>query len=792
MVAIQPNYDLFHRDMVERQILSAIFNTTEQSGVRLILMKHNLEPKDFRVRIHQQIYTSILECYENKAIPDMVTILNFRPTEYRNGNSKDFDNEIFNIATRGIASSALLEHHIMILKQYCLFEFWNHKATDILYGNWDNRDVIQVGDNIVQSYKNLFTRFTEKLVQNFEDDYASEVKNKVERRAKGLSTGITTSVEVIDNFTGGYSLGELVIIAARPGMGKGLTLDEVIKTPYGNTFVKDIKVNDFICNTSGRISRVLGVYPQRERPIYEITFDDGLKVKADDQHLWEVQDRKIRKAGSNKVLVLSTDELMKQGLYIGNTKRKNFSIKYCKPAIHKERAVLIEPYILGCLIADGYLASKSMGFANEEDDIKDKMQQYLGDAFKRMPMDSRINKCQLHADLDYYGLLNKLSYEKWIPEDYLYNSIENRKAILRGLLDCDGYVVKGSENVIEYSTSSERLKTDIMTLVRGLGGRCSFTERMGKYRKDGVLIETRINYRIWITFPDDFTPVSSEKHLKSYIPKKQFHKRFITAITYVGKEPTICIKVDSPDECFLMNDYLVTHNTTYALISGWNSAMAGNIVVFFSLEMAKNQLKSKLISLLTGIDYKLIKKGAITSEELKAVLEANKYIDNSNFHIEDKIKTIEDITEKATEWTSKGAKLFFMDYIQRCGSRTKMPTRELVTVISRELKSIARDNYVAMVALSQLSRAVEARDNKRPRLSDLKESSSIEEDADIVAFLFRQAYYDEQVGNKPGFAELFHTEFIIGKGRDIGTGMIHLFINPIDMTIHEYNYAGQY
>jgi len=452
MVTVQPNYDLFHRDMVERQILSAIFNTTEESGVRVTLMKHNLEAKDFRMRIHQQIYTAILECYENKAIPDIVNILNFRPTEYRNGNSKDFDIEIFNIATKGIASSALLEHHIMILKQYCLFEFWNHKATDILYGNWNNRDVLQVGDNIIQSYKNLFTRFTEKLTQTFEDDYEAEIKNKVDRRSKGLSTGITTSVDIIDDFTGGYSLGELVIIAARPGMGK----------------------------------------------------------------------------------------------------------------------------------------------------------------------------------------------------------------------------------------------------------------------------------------------------------------------------------------------------TTYALISGWNSAMAGNIVVFFSLEMAKNQLKSKLISLLTGIDYKLIKKGAITAEELKAVVEANKYIDNSNFHIEDKIKTIEDITEKATEWANKGAKLFFMDYIQRCGSRTKMQMRELVTIISRELKSIARDNYVAMVALSQLSRAVEARDNKRPKLADLKESSSIEEDADIVAFLFRQAYYDEQVGNRPGFAELFHTEFIIGKGRDIGTNVIHLFINPIDMTIHEYNYSGNY
>jgi replicative DNA helicase len=234
--------------------------------------------------------------------------------------------------------------------------------------------------------------------------------------------------------------------------------------------------------------------------------------------------------------------------------------------------------------------------------------------------------------------------------------------------------------------------------------------------------------------------------------------------------------------------------TTYALISGWNSAMAGNVVVFFSLEMPANQLKSKLIGLLTGIDYRRIKKGSLSSEELSAVLEADKYIDASNFHIDDKAKTIEEITERSANYIKNfGAKLFFLDYIQRTTSRdSKVQIRELVTIISRECKSIARDNYVAFVALSQLSRAVEARPNKRPKLSDLKESSSIEEDADIVAFLFRQAYYDEMEGQQPGFSEMFHTEFIVAKGRDIGTDVIHLFINPINMTINGYNSQGEY
>ena len=118
--------------------------------------------------------------------------------------------------------------------------------------------------------------------------------------------------------------------------------------------------------------------------------------------------------------------------------------------------------------------------------------------------------------------------------------------------------------------------------------------------------------------------------------------------------------------------------------------------------------------------------------------------------------------------------------------------RLMVTVITRDLKSIAKDNYQAVIALSQLTRAVDRRDNKRPILGDLKESSSIEEDADIVAFLYNQSYYDKQANLIPIPSELYHTEFIIGKGRDVGTGTIHLWLNPIEMFVSTYNSSGIY
>jgi len=453
MKNIEKNYDVGHRINIEVQVLASIISANENSGVRQVVERHNLLPLDFHSFTHQAIFKSILECHEKGIIATPVTICQFRPDKYKFNNAKSFEFEVIDIMQKGLNTHALLESHLMMLKQYVLFDFWNHKAYDVLYGNWNNRDVLQVGDNIIGSYNKLFSRLTDNIKSVQEDNYASEISNKVKNKLAGRSTGITTSVNEIDEFTGGYSLGELVIIAARPGMGK----------------------------------------------------------------------------------------------------------------------------------------------------------------------------------------------------------------------------------------------------------------------------------------------------------------------------------------------------TTYALISAWNSALSGTHVVFFSLEMAKNQLKSKLISLITGIEYKRIKKGTITSLELQEVLKADKYIEGSNLIIDDRIRTIEDISRKSAEYVaSHNTKLFFLDYIQRTVSVDKLEPRILVTIISRECKSIAKQHYVAFVALSQLSRAVEGRENKRPKLSDLKESSSIEEDADIVAFLYRGAYYDEQKGQSPGFSELFHTEFIIGKGRDIGTTTIHLFINPIDMTMHSYRFDGKY
>lgn len=451
------NYDINFRYRVEQEILGGIMDRATRDvwpECRDMLLKHQLLPQDFRDEDHKSIWLAIQHCMEKDQLPTLMRITSLRPTEYRNNNASQFEFKLVQCINLSLANTRSIYQDILILKQFVLMDFWNEQAHLMLYGNWNNRDVILVGDTVVQKYEKLMNRFTEKIKVSGKNSYEQELAEKMRKRQMNESVAVPFCVHSVDEFfEGGTFAGELVIIAARPGMGK----------------------------------------------------------------------------------------------------------------------------------------------------------------------------------------------------------------------------------------------------------------------------------------------------------------------------------------------------TTLALISAWNSHKKGHKTAFFSLEMPRNQLINKIASLETGIDYKKIKGGRITTEEYARVVDVHRYIEESGFLIFDDVKYVEDISIKSREIAEKyGITKIVIDYIQRCKVKSTKKIREVVIEISREFKSIAKDNYVSVIALSQLSRAVEQRPNKRPLLSDLKESSSIEEDADIVAFLYCQAYYDIQQQLPVSATERFHTEFIVAKGRDLGTIILHLWVDPISMTAVDYRIDGNY
>jgi replicative DNA helicase len=211
--------------------------------------------------------------------------------------------------------------------------------------------------------------------------------------------------------------------------------------------------------------------------------------------------------------------------------------------------------------------------------------------------------------------------------------------------------------------------------------------------------------------------------------------------------------------------------TALALSLAQNAALQNLTVGFFSLEMAAEQLTLRLLSSHAGIPHHQIRNAAISSDEWIVLTNVAGVLAEMRLFIDDTaLQSIGDIRTKARKLKIEhNMQFLIIDYLQLIHSVKRHENRhQEVSEISRSLKALAKDLNIPIVALSQLSRAVDSRMDKRPMLSDLRESGAIEQDADLIMFLYRDFVYNQDTEN-PGSAEL-----IIGKQRNGPTGTIHL------------------
>jgi len=175
---------------------------------------------------------------------------------------------------------------------------------------------------------------------------------------------------------------------------------------------------------------------------------------------------------------------------------------------------------------------------------------------------------------------------------------------------------------------------------------------------------------------------------------------------------------------------------------------AGVPAAFFSLEMSKNQVGFRIVCAKARVNFHNIKMGNLSKEEIKRLFAASNELKNTKLYIEDDGRMdIWGIKSKARRLVKeKGVRLIAIDYLQLVGCKKESRERE-VAEISRQLKSLAKELDIPVIALSQLNRSVEARQDKRPHLADLRESGAIEQDADVVMFLYREKKYNPAADN---------------------------------------------
>jgi replicative DNA helicase len=196
-------------------------------------------------------------------------------------------------------------------------------------------------------------------------------------------------------------------------------------------------------------------------------------------------------------------------------------------------------------------------------------------------------------------------------------------------------------------------------------------------------------------------------------------------------------------------------------------------VAIFSLEMSKQQLVTRMMSMESHVGSQSLRNGKLKDDEWKQLIETAGVIGESNLIIDDTPGiTIREMRSKCRKYKLEhGLDIIMIDYLQLMsgsGGKSSESRQQEISEISRSLKGLARELNVPVIALSQLSRAVESRPDHRPMLSDLRESGAIEQDADVVTFLYRDDYYHKDSENK-GICEL-----IIAKQRNGPIGTVNL------------------
>ena len=283
--------------------------------------------------------------------------------------------------------------------------------------------------------------------------------------------------------------------------------------------------------------------------------------------------------------------------------------------------------------------------------------------------------------------------------------------------------------------------------------------------------------------------VSQRRNLQNFVPLAQVIEQYYEYLSDVqerGPEmvglPTHFIDFDRLTGGLHRSDLLIlaarpgVGKSSFAMSIAYNVAIQNRSPVgIFSLEMGRDQLLQRLLATFTSIDSQRLRTGKISTQELQVVMDAMGQLASTPIFIDDTPSiTVNEVRSKARRLQAEsGLELLIIDYLQLMqGSARRNDNRvQEVSEISRALKGLARELNVPVLALSQLSRAVEGRTSHVPMLSDLRESGSIEQDADVVMFIYREEMYDKDT-DKKGIAEIH-----VAKHRNGPLGVVNLFFD---------------
>lgn len=382
---------------------------------------------------------------------------------------------------------------------------------------------------------------------------------------------ISSGSKILDkHIDGGFTAGLLRFVGPTE-TGKALPIDEPVLTPNGWVPIGELKVGDEVIDSEGGVQKVIGVFPQGVKDVYDVTFKSGAKARCCGEHLWEVSSAEERSKGRKSVRDLN---YIKDTLMYGA--RRNYSVRSVKPVEFNKKNFLIKPYLLGILLGDGGITD-SINITNVDQEVWDGVEKSLDASFtdwsygnkgcdntKRICFKDRSDN-PIISELKRLDLFGKKSSEKFIPEEYKFGSIKQRLNLLQALVDTDGFI--GKNGVMEFYSTSQTLVDDFIYLVRSLGGVATKRSKNSLYRdKKGNKVKCKDCFVSSFSLPIELQVCRITRKLDRVRTENRFNYDFIDKVEESGRTECVCIRVSSDDHLFVTRDFILTHNTAESLV----------------------------------------------------------------------------------------------------------------------------------------------------------------------------------------------------------------------------------
>jgi phage terminase large subunit-like protein len=420
-----------------------------------------------------------------------------------------------------------------------------------------------------------------------------------------------------------------------------LDAETPVATPQGWRPLSEIRPGDQVIAGDGSITEVLDAVDYPATPCWEVWLSDGTSLVCDDSHRWDVRLVASDPKGSWRTVTLEEIRTLVHTGTRGNWRtgvrsvkrvaaagerpwldsrgHARYQVPVCGPVQYPAQELPVDPYLLGVLLGDGALSSGSVRFHKTDPDLLERIRGVLPVGLELVPatrrssgsgdwrisgQKGRVNSIiEALRDLGLWGLRSE---EKFVPQQYLQGSVDQRVALLQGLLDTDG-TCKGARGGVSFGSSSPGLIEGVSSLVRSLGGLAMSRRpyRSSYVKADGTRVECRMAYRIGIRLPAEIAPFYGTAKASRYLGPVGGRSsgglvRSIVDICPAGERAVRCLTVAHPDERFIIKDYVVSKNsaksTVLGLLLGWligRHALAKKLLrilyVSYNVDVARNK-----------------------------------------------------------------------------------------------------------------------------------------------------------------------------------------------------------